>query len=117
MVNYNEDTKAFECVTVSDDSEYRCPGTITPQCPGNDFDEVDAQDCTQSDELLISSGCNEGFYCKEELGQRGIGLSCPAGQIIDIELFSLAFNCEEDQGQCKFPDGLRIATNEGQFDL
>ncbi len=103
-------TKSWACVG-NWNNERVCPGAFKLEC--SDYGgSYTADNCTCDRELIISADCSEGFFCFDLLPAEGAHIKCPEGMIVDINLHTWTWRCQEDNGNCPGLGGFRFGCPE-----
>ena len=119
IMNCNEGEILFpdfanrEMVCVPESSAtYICPGFAKLECPANEV-TPNSDDCDcDNGQVIISSDCREAFFCRSNLINGGILLSCPEGQIFQFDE-DWGHNCVIDTGNCPGLGGYKLGCTSG----
>lgn len=91
----------------------QCPGEFSVSC--TDI-ELNPDACECDGQLWINKDCTEGFSCYSRLAGGGRALSCPQGQVLNIDITAYSWDCIIDTGTCPGLGGFTLGACDGSWD-
>ena len=98
--------------------QYFCPGEFKIHCADDPVPTpLTADNCECDGQLWVDPQCKSAFNCRQKMASGGYLLECTDNEIIEVNLRTWNWGCQEDEGQCPGGGGFTLGCSSQPYEV